>query len=56
MKELALKYLYRQLKKARFSLGEAESKQNVDVDEIANLKIKIDVLEWLSGVAIKEVN
>ncbi len=51
--ECALQYLYKQLKKARIDLGRAEYKGVAD--EIANLQTKIEVLEWLTSVAVKEV-
>lgn len=53
MAERALNYLYKQLKKARIALSRAEVKGVAD--EIAHLQMKIDVLEWLTAVAVKEV-
>jgi len=53
IQQKALHYLYSQLRKARISMGQAEGKQN-NADEIANLQNKIDVLEWLAGIAMKE--
>lgn len=51
--ERALDYLYRQIKKARIALSRAEVKGVAD--EIAHLQMKIEVLEWLTAVAVKEV-
>lgn len=51
--ECALQYLYKQLKKARIDIGRAEYKGVAE--EIANLQTKIEVLEWLASIAVKEV-
>lgn len=48
----ALHYLYSQIRKARIALGNADKRNNAE--EMANLQTKIDVLEWLAGLAIKE--
>lgn len=48
----ALHYLYSQIRKARIDLGHADKRNNAE--EMANLQTKIDVLEWLAGLAIKE--
>lgn len=53
MKERALLYLYKQIKKTRIDLGRAEYKGIAD--EVANLQAKVEVLEWLSNVVLKEV-
>lgn len=53
IQEKALFYLYKKLKLARVSLGRAEQKNGAE-REIESLKNKIDVLEWLSAVALKE--
>lgn len=52
IKQRSLRYLYGQLKHARISLGHAEARKNAE--EIANLQNKIEVLEWVIGVVIKE--
>ena len=52
IKQRSLHYLYGKLKHARISLGHAETRKNAE--EIANLQSKIDVLEWVIGVVIKE--
>ena len=51
IKERALSFLYRQLKKARIALGRAE--ENGDAEAMANLQNKIDVLEWLTEITLK---
>lgn len=53
MQYKSLHYLYGQLRKARIAYGHAEDKPN-SADELANLQTKIDVLEWVIGVVIKE--
>ena len=52
IQQRSLHYLYGQLRKARIAMGHAEEKGNAL--EIANLKNKIDVLEWVTGVVLKE--
>lgn len=49
----AMHYLYKEIKKARISICNAENKPN-RAQEIANLQNKIEVLEWLADVALKE--
>ena len=51
IKDKSLTYLYKKLKHARIALGRAELKPNAG-DEIAGLKNKIEVLEWLSDLAL----
>ena len=53
IRQRSLHYLYGQLRKARIAMGHAEDKPN-SADELANLQTKIDVLEWVIGVVIKE--
>lgn len=53
MREKALFYLYKKLKLARVSLGKAEHKKGAE-REIENIKRKIEVLEWLTEIALKE--
>lgn len=50
----ALQYLYKKLKHARISLGRAEEKPNATAEEIARLQNKIEILEWLSAIVLKE--
>lgn len=47
----AMKYLYKKLKHARIALGKAEGKPHA-AEEIAGLQNKIEVLEWLTDVAL----
>ena len=53
MREKALNYLFKRIKKARIALSRAEQKNGAE-REIEGLKDKIDVLEWLTGIALKE--
>ena len=53
VKENALIYLYKRLKKTRISLGKAEWKNNAG-DEVNGLKRKIEVLEYLTEIVLKE--
>ena len=54
MREIALKWLYKELKKTRVALGHAEWKPNVKQRELDDLRGKIDILEYLCGLVIKE--
>ena len=54
MREKALKWLYRELKRTRVAFGHAEWKPNVKQRELDELRGKIDILEYLCGLVIKE--
>lgn len=54
MREIVLKWLYKELKKTRVALGHAEGKQGVKQRELDDLRCKIDLLEYLCGLVIKE--
>lgn len=54
MRNDALSYLYKKLKKARIALAFAESKPGTTQKELDNIQRKIDVLEWISTVVLKE--
>ena len=49
----ALVYLYKELKRARRTLAYVEYKSRSE-EELRNLQNKIDSLEWLIAVALKE--
>lgn len=49
----ALAYLYRELKKAKRTLAYVEYRSRSE-EELRNLQNKIDALEWLIALAIKE--
>lgn len=53
VKENALIYLYKRIKKARIALGRAEQKKGAE-REIEGLKNKIEVLEYLTEIVLKE--
>lgn len=54
MREIALKWLYKELKRTRVALGHAEWKPNVNHQELDELRGRIDILEYLCGLVIKE--
>lgn len=53
MRDEALKYLHKQLKKAKIAQGYAESTKATQ-KELDNIQRKIDVLEWIIPVVLKE--
>lgn len=53
VKGYALDMLYKSLKSLKIALGHAE-KRNAKHDEIENLHKKIEAVDWLIGLAIKE--
>ena len=54
MREKALLWLYREIKRARNHLGYAECRHGVTTEELNALKRKIDVLEYLAELVTKE--
>lgn len=54
MRNDALSYLYKKLKKARIALAFAESKPGTTQKELDNIQRKIAVLEWITQVVMKE--
>ena len=54
VRENALQYLYRELKKAKIALGQAESRPGVLIEELENLQNKVEVLDWLTVLVNKE--
>lgn len=54
MRDDALVYLYKKLKKARIALAFAESKPGTTQKELDSIQQKINVLEWISAVVLKE--
>lgn len=53
--EKALDWLYKELKAAKIALGNAERKPNTPPEEPANLKSKVDAIDWLIPLTIKEI-
>lgn len=52
--EQALDYLYRDLKRTRISIANAERKQGVKQEELDDLTHKADAIEWLTALVLKE--
>ena len=52
IRQKSLFYLAKELRKTRIDLGHAEQRHNAE--EVSNLQTKIEVLEWVMGVVIKE--
>ena len=53
MRDEALKYLYKQLKKARIAQAFVDHKTGATQKELDNIQRKIDVLEWIIPVVMK---
>lgn len=49
----ALEWLYKQLKKKRVALGNAESKPNVSSGEIADIQWSIETIEYIISVVLE---
>lgn len=54
MRDAALEWLYRELKRTRIAVGHAEHRPGVTGEELAALTGKIEVLEYLCGLVMKE--
>ena len=54
IKMRSLHYLYKEQKNAKLSLARAEDKPRHRHEEISELQNKLEVLDWLIAVAIKE--
>lgn len=54
MFDKAITYLYKQLKDTRISLGHAERRPGVTDEELDNLRGRIGVIEWLTGVVLAQ--
>lgn len=52
-REIALKWLYAQLRRKRIALGKAEDKMNVSPLELESLSSAIEVIEWIIGVVLE---
>ena len=50
----ALEWLYKQLKKKRVALGNAESKPNVNGGEIEDIEYAIETIEWIIAVVLEK--
>lgn len=54
IRDNALSFLYRELRAAKIALGHAESKTNVSREELENLQKKIDAIDWMIPIVMKE--
>lgn len=52
MRDRALYWVERQIRKTRISIGQAEKKRNVPVEEMAYLNDTLAVLEWISQLVL----
>lgn len=52
MFDKALEYLYKQLKDTRISLGHAERRPGVTDEELDNLRMKIEILEYSAAAVL----
>lgn len=52
MRDRALYWIERQIRKTRISIGQAEKKQNVPTEEMAYLNETLAVLEWISQLVL----
>lgn len=52
MQEQAYRWIERQIRKTRISIGHAESKQSVNSSEVRNLYQRLNMLEWLSQLVL----
>lgn len=50
-----LTYLYKELKRLKISLAHAEARTNVTKEEIDNIQRKIATVDYLIGLAHKEL-
>lgn len=54
IRENALSFLYRELRAAKIALGHAEGRPGVTQDELDNLQKRIDAIDWMLPIVIKE--
>jgi hypothetical protein len=52
MRDRALYWVERQIRKTRISIGQAEKKPNVSSDEVSGLYERLEVLEWISQLVL----
>lgn len=52
MRDKALEWVEKQIRKTRISIGHAESKPNVSAREVADLYEKLEILEYISQVVL----
>ena len=54
MLDVALKWLYDQLRKKRVALARAEEKANVSAEELESIAASIEVIEWIIGKVMEK--
>lgn len=52
MKQQALEWLYKQLRKKRQSLGTADKRPGCTTEELENLQRHIEIIEYICGVVL----
>lgn len=52
MRQQALEWLYKQLRKKRQALGTADKRPGCTAEELANLQRHIEIIEYICGVVI----
>ena len=52
MVEKAYEYLCREIRRKRIALGQAEQRQGVRPEELENLMVSIETMEWISQVVL----
>ena len=52
MRERAFKWVEKQIRKTRISIGHAEQKPNISHDEVDNLYTTLETLEWISQLVL----
>lgn len=54
IKLAALTYLYKELKRLKISLANAEMRPNITTEELQNIENKIFIVDYLIGITLKE--
>lgn len=54
IKLAALTYLYKELKRLKISLANAEMRPNITAEELQNIENKIFIVDYLIGITLKE--
>lgn len=54
IKLAALTYLYKELKRLKISLANAEIRPNITTEELQNIENKIFIVDYLIGITLKE--
>lgn len=52
MRQQALEWLYKQLRKKRQALGTADKRPGCTAEELANLQRHIEIIEYICGVVL----